>query len=174
MTPTSSGGGSFSRGLFLTGIIVAYSAIAGVVLGIPLIGYFLTPLLKPMPEQWHDVGDVTSFTVGQTVLVKYQETPGSLAWSGSTKAMGAWLRRDQVAPVGASFTAFSMYCTHLGCPVHWIQTADLFLCPCHGSAFNGGDGSVAAGPAELPLVHLPVRVQNGRVKIQAKPIPVIG
>jgi menaquinol-cytochrome c reductase iron-sulfur subunit len=167
-------GGKMSRELFFTGIIIAYSAIAAVVLGIPLVGYFLTPVFKPMPDKWHDVGSVNAFAVGQTVLVKYSETPGSLDWSGSTRAMGAWLRRVSTAPVDASFSAFSMYCTHLGCPVHWIQTADLFLCPCHGSAFNGEDGSVAAGPASLPLVHLPVRVRAGRVQVQAKPIPVIG
>jgi quinol---cytochrome c reductase iron-sulfur subunit, bacillus type len=172
MAAISLGSRKMSRELFLTAIIVGYSAIAGVVLAIPLIGYFLSPLLKPMPKNWHDVGDVSSFVVGTTILVKYQETPGSLGWSGSTRAMGAWVRRTSSAPAGSSFTAFSMYCTHLGCPVHWIQTANLFLCPCHGSAFEG-NGSVAAGPAELPLVHLPVRVRGGRVQIHAEPIPVI-
>ena len=42
----------------------------------------------------------------------------------------------------AHFTAYSMYCTHLGCPIHWLPQADMFLCPCHGSAFYAS-GSVA-------------------------------
>ncbi|HZT97819.1 MAG TPA: Rieske (2Fe-2S) protein [Chloroflexota bacterium] len=157
-----------SRELFLTGIIVGYSAIAGVVVGIPIVGYFLTPLIKQSPRLWRDVGPVSKFSIGTTVEVKYSD-PSALPWSGTTSKAGAWLRRNSAN----SFTAYSMYCTHLGCPVHWIQSADLFLCPCHGSAFYG-DGKVAAGPAELPLVHLPVRVRNNRVEIQTKPIPVIG
>lgn len=157
-----------SRQLFLTGIIIGYSALAGVVLGIPIIGYFLTPLIKPSPRVWRDIGAVDKFVVGSTVEVKYVD-PSALPWSGTTNKIGAWLRRD----TPTSFTAYSIYCTHLGCPVHWLQSANLFLCPCHGSAFYG-NGQVAAGPAQLPLVHIPVRVRNNRVELQTKPIPVIG
>lgn len=156
----------FTRDLFLTGIIVGFGGIAGVVLGIPLVGYLLTPLVKPTPRIWRDVGPVGDFKQGRTVEVKYRD-PGSLKWAGTTTKAGAWLRRDSAH----SFTAFSMYCTHLGCPVHWIQSAQRFMCPCHGSAFNA-NGSVSAGPAQLPLVRLPVRVHKGRVQIKTSPIPI--
>jgi menaquinol-cytochrome c reductase iron-sulfur subunit len=160
--------GRYARDLFLTGIIVGFGAIAGVVLGIPIIGYVLTPLIKPAPEAWRDVGAVTDFQPGHTVEVRYAlpQTPVS-GWSGSTQLQGAWLRCISQS----QFVCYSMYCTHLGCPIHWIQTAGLFLCPCHGSAFYQ-NGNVAAGPAELPLVKLPVRIVRGRVQVHTSPVPV--
>ncbi len=161
-------GDRISRELFLTGIIVGYGGIAGVVVGVPLVAYLLTPLFKPSPRLWRDVGAVSQFKIGTTTEVRYSD-PSALRWAGTTSRAGAWLRRDSQS----GFTAYSIYCTHLGCPVHWIQSTGLFLCPCHGSAFYS-TGAVAAGPAELPLVKLPVRVRGGRVQIQTKPIPVIG
>jgi menaquinol-cytochrome c reductase iron-sulfur subunit len=159
--------GKYARDLFLTGIIVGFGALAGIVLGIPLVGYLLTPLLKPEPRVWRNVGAIRSFTIGETILVSYQD-PNGLTWAGSTTKAGAYLRRDSLT----QFTAFSMYCTHLGCPLHWLKPpASLFLCPCHGSAFYS-DGTVAAGPAELPMVRLPVRTRGGQVQIRTSPIPV--
>ena len=69
------------------------------------------------------------------------------------------------------FTAFAVYCTHLGCPVLWIQKPQIFLCPCHGSVFNG-NGDVAGGPAPQPLFRYPVRIRSGRVEIQAVEQPL--
>lgn len=157
--------GEFGRLLFLNGIIVGFGGIAGIVLGIPLIGYVLTPLIRPTPRVWRDVGAVSDFQVGTTVEVRYSD-PGALQWAGTTTLAAAWLRCES----HTQFIAYSIYCTHLGCPVHWLPTASLFLCPCHGSAFYK-DGSVAAGPAQTPLVHLPVRVRGTRVEIKTSPVP---
>jgi menaquinol-cytochrome c reductase iron-sulfur subunit len=170
--------GRYARDLFLTGIVVGFGAIAGVVLGIPLVGYLLTPLFEPEPRVWRNVariapsGDVIvpgfgNLAVGETTEVRYQD-PNGLSWSGSTTKAGAYLRRESQT----QFIVFSMYCTHLGCPLHWLPPpGDLFLCPCHGSAFYA-DGSVAVGPAQLPMVRLPVRVHRGQVQIKTSPIPV--
>jgi Rieske Fe-S protein len=38
-------------------------------------------------------------------------------------------------------------------------------CPCHGSAYNVADGSVANGPATKPLPAKTVAVQNGELKL---------
>lgn len=159
---------TFSRNAFFTAVILGYGAIATVVVGIPIIGYFLTPLIKPSPRRWVSVGPVDQFKVGQTVEVKFPD-PTALQWSGQTNRQAGWLRRDG----GDKFTAFSVYCTHLGCPIHWVPGSQLFLCPCHGSVFYS-DGTVAAGPAAKRLVQYNVRVANGHVEIETRPIPVIG
>jgi menaquinol-cytochrome c reductase iron-sulfur subunit len=164
-------GGRYARQVFLTGIVAGFGGIAGVVLGIPLVGYLLTPLINQQAEVWRDVGSVDSFTVGQTVEVRYKLPPSEYLsnLAGTTEMAGAWVRRDSKN----SFTVYSMYCTHLGCPLHWIQDAELFLCPCHGSAFYS-NGQVAAGPAEIPLVVLPWTVTRkpGRLMIKTSHIPV--
>src|SRR5260221_422665 len=78
--------------------------------------------------------------------------PAPLTWTGVAANTAAWLRRDGQT----DFVAFSVYCSHLGCPVDWLSDANLFLCPCHGGVYYK-DGSVAAGPPPQPLTKYPVR-----------------
>jgi Rieske Fe-S protein len=79
--------------------------------------------------------------------------------SGLTDDQGA-LVTSSIGPDGApilvvrkssrEFGAFSMLCTHEGCPLK-PPVAGLITCPCHGSQFDL-DGKVRRGPAELPLL----------------------
>ncbi|HKV81405.1 MAG TPA: Rieske (2Fe-2S) protein [Candidatus Sulfotelmatobacter sp.] len=90
-----------------------------------------------------------------------------MPWAGVTAETAAWLRRvDEL-----QFKAFSVDCTHLGCPVRWLPAADLFMCPCHGGVFYA-DGRVASGPPPKPLTTYPVRVENGQVQILTSPLPI--
>ena len=90
-------------------------------------------------------------------------TSGVLSWDGPSDRIGAWLRRNNQE----DFTVYSSKCTHLGCPVRWIASAELFMCPCHGGVyFKNGD--VAAGPPPVPLQQFAARVANGRVQVQWK------
>ena len=95
------------------------------------------------------------------------EDASPVPWAGVTGKTAAWLRRD---PAG-QFTAFAVNCTHLGCPVRWIQDADLFMCPCHGGVYYK-DGTVAAGPPPRPLTRYPVRMNGSQVEILASPTPI--
>jgi menaquinol-cytochrome c reductase iron-sulfur subunit len=52
-----------------------------------------------------------------------------------------------------------------------MADANLFMCPCHGGVYYS-DGQVAAGPPPRPLTQYKVRIQNGEVEIQTRPIPV--
>ncbi|MBN1465810.1 Rieske (2Fe-2S) protein [candidate division KSB1 bacterium] len=49
--------------------------------------------------------------------------------------------------------AVSALCTHLGCTLE--QSDDGFLCPCHGSSFDG-DGRAQSGPAPQSLAWFQV------------------
>ena len=127
--------------------------------GIPMIGFIFRPLFKKLPPVWRAVGKVDSFKVGETVAVNFlQASP--LPWAGETAKTAAWLRREG----GDNFIAFSVSCTHLGCPVRWRPEADLFMCPCHGGVYYK-DGEVAAGPPPLPLPRYPTRVSGDQVEI---------
>src|SRR4051812_30770980 len=52
-------------------------------------------------------------------------------------------------PEDRKVLAYDATCTHAGCTVAPAGTT--FECPCHGSTFNGSDGSVVSGPARRPL-----------------------
>lgn len=154
------------RRRFLEGACLALSAAIAALLGIPVIGFLLAPLIEKTPSAWRSVGPVSTFKVGQTVEVSFEDA-SPLPWAGFTARTAAWLRR-----VGEhDFEAFSINCTHLGCPVQWQPTATLFLCPCHGGVYYK-DGIVAAGPPPQPLPRYPVRVRNGQVQILTSPIPI--
>jgi len=90
-----------------------------------------------------------------------------LPWAGITAKSAVWLRRESET----SFIAFSANCTHLGCPVRWMEGAELFLCPCHGGVYYK-DGNVAAGPPPRPLFRYDVRIKNGEVKINSVVVPI--
>jgi Rieske Fe-S protein len=65
-----------------------------------------------------------------------------------------------------SFLALHRECTHLGCTVPWDARQRRFACPCHASAF-AITGEVLSPPAPRPLDLLPVRIENGIVKVDA-------
>ncbi len=155
-----------SRRRFLNWLSLALSGLAGVVVGVPMVAYLLSPLLRPTPNVWRDLGPVEGFKPGQTVKVAVDD-PSPLPWAGLTAQTAVWVRRD----VGDAFTVFAVNCTHLGCPVNWVADAELFLCPCHGGVYYP-DGQVAAGPPPLPLFRYQVRVQGGRLQALTRPLPV--
>ena len=155
-----------SRRRFLNRITLALSAAIGAVLSVPILAYLLSPLINRAPQVWLALGRVDQFTIGQTVQVAFQD-PSPLPWAGQTANTSLWLRRTGEA----SFTAFAVNCTHLACPVNWLQNAGLFLCPCHGGVYYA-DGSVAAGPPPRPLPQYQVRVEDGVVQILTQPIPI--
>jgi len=58
--------------------------------------------------------------------------------------------------------AYSVICTHLGCPVKLYeqQTHHLF-CPCHQSTFDASNGAkVVFGPAARSLPQLPLALDD--------------
>lgn len=61
-----------------------------------------------------------------------------------------------VQPEAGTFVAFDAVCPHAGCTVQYSNTSRLFVCPCHGSEFNGHTGAVEVGPAQSGLTHLTI------------------
>lgn len=155
-----------SRRRLLNRVLIALAGLAASVVAVPIVAFLLSPLLKPAKQVWRDVGGVNDFKVGSTTLVAYQD-PSPLPWAGQTAQTAAWLRRE----TSSQFIAFSVNCAHLGCPVTWLQDADIFLCPCHGGIYYA-NGDVAGGPPPRPLFRQQVRVQNGRVLLKTLPLQV--
>jgi thiosulfate dehydrogenase [quinone] large subunit len=61
-----------------------------------------------------------------------------------------------VQPKAGSFLGFDAVCPHAGCTVGYDQARVRFVCPCHGSEFNGGTGAVEVGPATRGLRRIAV------------------
>ena len=61
-----------------------------------------------------------------------------------------------VQPEAGTFVAFDAVCPHAGCTVQYSSTSRLFICPCHGSEFNGRTGAVEVGPAQSGLMRLKI------------------
>lgn len=161
------GTGDCTRRQFFMHVSIALGSIAAVLVGIPIVGSILAPIIKKPKPEWRVVGAVDGFKVGgDYVKVDYVNT-SPLPWAGVTAQSAAWLRRESED----KFIAFSVNCAHLGCPVRWIEGAKLFMCPCHGGVYYE-DGSVAAGPPPRGLYQYPVRVNNGQVELLASPIPI--
>ena len=155
------------RRRFLSRLSIGLSAAMGAVLGLPVVGFLLSPLARKSPRVWRPVGPVEKFPAGQTVDVSFEDA-SPLPWAGVTANTAAWLRRVDET----SFVAYTVHCTHLGCPVRWVASAQLFLCPCHGGVYYA-DGARAAGPPPKPLPQYPVRVRGGQVEILTSPIPIV-
>lgn len=153
-----------NRRRFLSRLSIALGSIAAAIVAIPSVA-FLLGLRKP-PHVWRAVGKLNDFQVGSTVEVAFLD-PSPLPWAGVTAKTAAWLRRES----DQQFVAFSIVCTHLGCPVRWLPSAGLFMCPCHGGIYYA-NGTVASGPPPKPLTRYPVRVVNGEVQILTSPVPI--
>jgi menaquinol-cytochrome c reductase iron-sulfur subunit len=149
-----------TRRRLLMALSIGAGTFAAALVSVPLVGFFLGPVFRRFPPAWRGVGPLQQFNVGDTVEVNLATTSG-LPWDGPSQLVAAWLRRND----GENFTVFSAKCTHLGCPVRWLPSAQLFMCPCHGGVYYK-DGDVAAGPPPQPLQQFPVRVQNGQVQVQ--------
>ena len=161
-----SGGGASvpeeSRRQFLERVSIVLGGASAVLLAVPVVGFIVAPLFRKPPAAWRSVGKVGQFKIGETVAVTFQDA-SPLPWAGVTANNAAWLRRD----TAEEFIAFAINCTHLGCPVRWLQKANLFMCPCHGGVYYS-DGTVAAGPPPRPLTRYAVRVRNGEVELRTR------
>jgi menaquinol-cytochrome c reductase iron-sulfur subunit len=151
---------------FILKISSVFGSIGVILMAIPVVGVIIEPLLRKNSDTWRTVGKLQDFKVGDTVLVSFLNSDPE-PWSGVTARTASWLRRVS----DDEFIAFSVNCTHLGCPVQWLPDAQLFLCPCHGGVYKK-DGSFSAGPPPKDLPQYPVRIVKDEVQIKASPIPI--
>ena len=90
--------GEMGRNIFLSGIVVGFGGIAGMVLGIPLIGYILTPLFKPTPEGWRGRGCGSDFPPGKPERCATNSPTGRTRLGQDRRPLvGAWLQHKPTA-----------------------------------------------------------------------------
>jgi menaquinol-cytochrome c reductase iron-sulfur subunit len=102
-------------------------------------------------DRWHDAGALADVPADS-----WEQRRLTIKGAGD---YGYYVRRD-----GQRVVAVRDRCTHLGCPVRWVDAANRFVCPCHASLFDAR-GEPLGGPAKRRLERAPVRVADGRVQI---------
>lgn len=154
------------RRSFLNKLIFGIGSVIGLGMAFPLVTAMLDPVTRKGKNLWRKVGKVTDFELGKTKKVIFKNSV-TYKWGDKLSESAAFVRRK----TNNEFEAFSVNCTHLGCPVRWEQKPEMFFCPCHGGVYYK-DGSTAAGPPPKPLPRYPLRVRNGIVEVQTEEIPI--
>lgn len=76
------------------------------------------------------------------------------------KDQNAWIVKHQ-----GKIYALSTTCTHLGCTPNWLEAAQKFKCPCHGSGFFI-TGVNFEGPAPRPLERWAISIgEDGQIVV---------
>jgi Rieske Fe-S protein len=159
------------RRSFLQWLTYATGAVAGAVLGIPLVGYLLGALRRRQVD-WVGLGPPSQFPLNEIRLATFQNPLGQ-PWDGMAARMGVYVHNlGQNATQEDQFLVFAMNCTHLGCPVTWFPQSGLFMCPCHGGVYYE-NGERASGPPPRGLFHCVWRVRDGQLEIQAPHLPTL-
>ena len=153
------------RGLF-TGGALAAGGIATAAIGLPSLGFALGPIFEDASDpEFLDVGAVADFNPESYVprVITLPEASGAGEAAKTTVYVRKAARSD-TNTLGQPYIAISTRCTHLGCPVRYVQASQRFICPCHGGVY-GGDGEVAGGPPVRPLDRFETRAVEGRVLV---------
>jgi succinate dehydrogenase / fumarate reductase iron-sulfur subunit len=154
-------GEDMGRRRFLSSVTLGIGGLCTLGMGGILASAFVGPSLSKKPARWMQVGKLDDFPPGEvsTVQVNWEETRGFYRQQW-IKPILIWRRNG-----GDEIVVYRSTCTHLGCTVHWDANQRLFLCACHGGAFNL-DGTVKSGPPPRPLDRLAFRTENRNLLVE--------
>jgi len=148
------------RRQFVAVVTAFLGTVMGVVVGLPAIGYLLSPATKVQKkEAWIPLGPVESYAVGTPTLFSFTRTTVN-GWEKTVNSYGAYVVRfspDQLK-------VFSNICTHLSCRVTWKEDAQEYVCPCHDAHFDA-QGQVLSGPPPAPLIEYETKIEEGNLFI---------
>ena len=106
-----------------------------------------------------NVADLASIKVDTPVAFTYPDE--------SSPAVLVRLKQPAAGGVGPGNTivAYSVLCTHKGCPVAYRPERKLLICPCHWSSFDPAkSGQMVIGQGSQALPQIALRVQGGTVQ----------
>ncbi len=66
--------------------------------------------------------------------------------------------------VDGKIKAYSLLCTHKGCPIMYEASSQIFVCPCHFSKFDAAkNGEMVIGQATENIPEILVKVENDSI-----------
>jgi len=153
-----------SRRDFIKGIAVVVGAVIGAGVGIPTIGYLISPALRKQDaEVWIPLGLLEKIPIGIPTYFIFirKEVNG---WENTVTSYGVFAVRKDTTNV----IVLSNICTHLGCHVTWHPNIQHYVSPCHNGHFDI-NGNVTFGPPPRPLDEFLTKVEEGKLTILFPP-----
>jgi len=148
------------RRQFLTGIIGVVAGTVAVVVGVPTIGFIISPGVKQAnAEKWITLGPINSLTPGVPTGFPYSRSIED-GWVESSQSGVAYALTTD----GQNVLVLSDVCTHLSCRVTWQGDRNEYVCPCHDGFFDIV-GEVISGPPPRPLNQFQSKIENGQIMI---------
>ncbi len=152
---------SISRREFVTLTISALGSLIAVVVGLPAIGYLVSPALKTQKEDvWIPLGLLESYKVGEPILFMFTRSKAA-GWEKTIISYGVYIVRKE----DGSVDVFSNVCTHLGCHVTWQDDSRQYSCPCHDARFDI-EGKIVSGPPPRPMNKYETQIVDGKLSIR--------
>jgi Rieske Fe-S protein len=150
-----------SRNEFVKMAVVFLGTIIGAVVGLPAIGFILSPALKAQKSEGKiSLGPLTNYPVGVPTLFSFTRTRVN-GWEKTVNSYGVYVTRKSDTDVAV----LSNKCTHLSCRVTWKDDLKEYVCPCHDGHFDVG-GKVVLGPPPRPLDQYAASIENDNITIQ--------
>jgi len=152
-----------NRREFTTIVMSFLGSIMGAAVGLPIIGYLISPAVKVnKSESWISLGPLEKYPIGKPVLFNFTKTKVT-GWERITNSYGAYVIRQD----DTNISVYSNICTHLSCRVTWHEDKQQFICPCHDGRFKT-DGTVVSGPPPRPLDQYEYKIEDGNILIHVE------
>jgi menaquinol-cytochrome c reductase iron-sulfur subunit len=150
-----------TRRSFVAWVVSILGGIVAAIIGLPAIGYLLSPSLRDQgtADEWVPLGNVDDLETNVPKLFSFTRTK-QVGWERTAQSYGIYVVRK----ADGSVDVFSNVCTHLSCRVTWREDLDYYLCPCHDGHF-ALDGSIISGPQPRPLDEFEHRIEDGTLMI---------
>jgi len=147
-----------SRNNFVKAVIGVLGTIMGAVVGLPAVGYLISPALKKQEsEAFIPMGPLEQYPVGVPTLFTFTRTKVN-GWERTVNSYGVFVLRRSEAE--SDVKVLSNVCTHLSCRVNWDEAIQEYVCPCH-DAFFDIEGEVVSGPPPRALDVIQSTVEDG-------------
>ena len=145
---------------FVGGVVALVGGIIGAVVGLPVIGYIVSPALgKGSEEEWIVLGPASALEPGVPTPFTFSQIK-QIGWKIERVNRTVYA----VTEDGLNFVVLSDACTHLSCKVTWQGERDAYVCPCHDGIFDKL-GFVVSGPPPKPLYRYENKVENDQLMI---------
>jgi len=149
-----------SRRDFVKVVSIFLGTIMGAVLGLPGIGYLISPARSAQTtDDWVSLGPLDNYQIGLPTRFNFTRSKIN-GWEKNVYSYGVYVFRNSKKEI----RVFSDICTHLGCRVTWHSDIQEYVSPCHNGHFDI-NGDVTKGPPPRPLAQYEVRVEEGNLFI---------